>query len=520
MYWRSLIFLVFVGLLIGLAVTLNGHHAGDKTEIGPALGPAKAVRQSKSPAAPYAAGDVHRNVVEGQSDVDTQTAPSQPTGTTLQGLVLDENETPVQGIEVLIVQRESGITERVRSDVRGQFQQSLEPGIYSVDVVRESVPERFAAPAQAGSPRPGEQTKFESQVVLIKDDQSVTEVELHIFLTSLIWGYVFDVNGAPIEGADVSLRYAGVAYQSHASYADVVTDATGRFEIRHSFPGNYRLTTYAYKPQAEWLADRPGPEDLRGSPVPIELSLVPGGEFYVGEILVGAPGVTVTGRLIDQDGEPFEGALVAAMAWAEPREGWRDYALGGEYGKTRTDADGRFELKDLPSEWVRVDLAADWEQHALTRRVATWWKPYCIDLRGMAPGDVHDMGVEFVPEARPYQLEIQFEFEPGTAQRAGLSEADLFKRIKPSIRLSEPGPELLGLSVEDKFAYYGGGGGSTLDTETRQLHFVYLPPPEPKRHTLFVEITKRGRGILKPIQLDFTPTEGATETMTVRVPSD
>lgn len=434
----------------------------------------------------------------------------------VRGLVLDELGNRKAGVEVEARDQRGRRLVRATSNGVGGFEFELEPGQYTFGVVPASVPAGYRAPLESVSPRPGEQTRFERQVRRVEAGEDVA-VTLHVFAKSIVWGYVREVDGRPVRGASVRLQYAGRSPLGGRAVVDGETDGEGRFELEQGLPGNHRLTVYP--PAMEGAGERvPGPDGLRPCPAPLELTLEHGGVYFAGDIVVGGAGPSVIGRIIDQDGAPLQGVLVKAYPWMEERKDWMPPPyMSGQLAWARTEADGRFELAGLPAGRVRVDLAAAWDRPLEERRVATWWKEYVVDLRGMQAGEIHDMGTEFVPEARPYHVKVQFAFEPGVAEAAGVEASKLGALIDVSVRLATPGPELGDLTLEQRFAYYGGGGEDSYDRDSATLDFLLLCPPQPQAYRVFVEPAGKGRGVIERFEFDVQPVEGETEERTVLV---
>lgn len=165
------------------------------------------------------------------------------------------------------------------------------------------------------------------------DEEAPSRVEVTLEPGFTIDGIVYDPNGRPIEGAEVSAGKGMVSFATEggASYSlswrigddgtDLAlparnvakTDARGRFRLEGLSPGNHRLAAkHSGWAQSETVQVAAG---SRG----VELSL--------------RIGSTLTGRVFDPAGEPLAGASV----WAEG---------GSESGVSRvtTDSDGAFVL--------------------------------------------------------------------------------------------------------------------------------------------------------------------------------
>ncbi len=153
-------------------------------------------------------------------------------------------------------------------------------------------------------------------------------------------GKVVDTSGRPVAGASVTLIW--VEEHGESAMLDghrVMTDAQGNFRLR-SIP-------------------RAGPT---GKPVTISLAVTkeglagvdtkavrfqpgPGDAPQVAETVTLAPGVSVSGTVVDPDGRPLAGV------WITPG---RSYTNRGQF--TKTDDAGRFTVRDLPTGMVPLDF--------------------------------------------------------------------------------------------------------------------------------------------------------------------
>jgi peroxiredoxin len=180
-----------------------------------------------------------------------------------------------------------------------------------------------------------------------KGDQQSAQVpeELHLYFQPghLIGGIVQDELGRPIEGAKVRI-YKSIdwpdGYPGIGTCTEPITDAEGR-----------------------WTWDG-APEDLRDVRVSIthadylenQIGLSPGGDV----VYVLKRGATIRGRVVAEDGQPIEGALV--------RFGNDRYLKG--MPETATDSLGRFELKNCKSGMSALTVQGEGYSPALIEIVA------------------------------------------------------------------------------------------------------------------------------------------------------
>jgi 5-hydroxyisourate hydrolase-like protein (transthyretin family) len=121
-------------------------------------------------------------------------------------------------------------------------------------------------------------------------------------------------DGAPIRLARVALVQENV--RSHPAVFAATTDNEGRFEIKKVAPGRYRF-----------FASRPGflhqEYQAKGTSDGAVLTLSPGQEF-VDVLYRLALAAVITGRVVDESGEPMDGVMVTALrkVTAEEKEDW------------------------------------------------------------------------------------------------------------------------------------------------------------------------------------------------------
>jgi hypothetical protein len=183
-------------------------------------------------------------------------------------------------------------------------------------------------------------------------------VELFLFPGSSIRGVVRDAAGKPIPG--VAVRAEG-AMRFRRLQAPQTSDASGRYELLGLEPGVYRVLAH-HKDYALGVA--PGVVVERQADVDLDLRL--------------EPGVTVTGRLVNEDSRPVAGHIA-------PQEISGEGGLWtlGDILSTDAGADGKFKLEHVPS-----------GEHALAA-TARGFGPKRIDVSaGARPVDVGDVVLE------------------------------------------------------------------------------------------------------------------------------
>jgi len=151
--------------------------------------------------------------------------------------------------------------------------------------------------------------------------------------TASISGTVRDEDGRPIEGARVEammLQREGVGDEEVAGFfvdwehaPSVLTDAEGHFTLGGLPPGVHAMLAVAADGFATFRDVSPRGLPLTGQGEELAYTLRPGG--------------AIAGR-VTCDGEPVADAMVRAVGVQEDAAGW---------GTARTDAEGRYEIRDI-----------------------------------------------------------------------------------------------------------------------------------------------------------------------------
>ena len=218
-------------------------------------------------------------------------------------LTLASDGSPVEG--ALVLGRDSRRVEqcRARTDISGRFLfKDLQPGLFILQITpRDAAP----PPSKTIELREGERTWLELAV-----DPGVR-----------IHGVVSDPSGSPIAGAEVGL---GASFKR-----SVFTDVRGMYEMfglggaKRRDLGDPRVRAEGYGSEGKRLSDSELAQDTQL-------------DFVL------HPARYATGRVIDTDGAPLEGAYVAGVGEKKVEGVFRR-----EWESTVTGDDGRFELASL-----------------------------------------------------------------------------------------------------------------------------------------------------------------------------
>ena len=150
---------------------------------------------------------------------------------------------------------------------------------------------------------------------------------------SLVAGVVVDAgNGSPIRKAYVSLSTA----EDNPAEALAITDSSGRFAFANVPPGRYQLHAQRDGYQQAWYG-APTPNHAPGV-IPLHSGEIRQ-DFVLRMTLLGA----ISGVVLDQDGDPLDGAMVSLwMPWFQ--RGKPGFA---QRGSTVTNDRGEYQITDV-----------------------------------------------------------------------------------------------------------------------------------------------------------------------------
>jgi protocatechuate 3,4-dioxygenase beta subunit/subtilase family serine protease len=172
---------------------------------------------------------------------------------------------------------------------------------------------------------------------------ATTTVDAVLAPGNRVAGTVTDADGAPIDGATVSL------YDSEGGETTRTTGVDGTYEFASLAAGVYKVKFQAAGLLEEWYADRP---DFAGAdPVMVTAR----GTTTVNAVL--SSGGRIAGSVVDQTGAPLPGALIEV------------YDAGGYTPITSVTAgdDGAFRIIGLPSGAYKLSVSG-------TRIVTEWYR--------------------------------------------------------------------------------------------------------------------------------------------------
>lgn len=245
-------------------------------------------------------------------------------GTTIGGIIRDEEGNSVEGATVYLLvpgtnapgePRAQIWDHPVKTDTQGRWRCEILPSKLEDIWIRLSHPDFISDTRYGETPKPTiERLRDQTGVMVMKKGVTVT-------------GRVLDGDGMPVEGASVA--QGSDRFGSH--YPEIMTDAQGRFIFRNVKPGELVLTvqTRRHAPELKRIQVEQGVEEV---------------EFRLG------PGRTIRGRVVDGQGRPVPGAMVAADTW----RGHRSLSF-----RLDTDAEGRWRWDEAPEDDVLFDFGKE-----------------------------------------------------------------------------------------------------------------------------------------------------------------
>lgn len=162
----------------------------------------------------------------------------------------------------------------------------------------------------------------------------------------VISGYVVSDAGRPVKYATVQLYMTS---SSGGKYPhSVLTDKDGAFRFEHLPPGTYRVSAYRAGYVQPAQAERP----------PLEVTLEEGQEITDVEVTLMRGGV-ITGRVLDEDGDPIVNTQV--IAWRKGENGYYQ-----QMNQARTDDRGVYRIYGLPpgDYVISSQIPFRWSRHA------------------------------------------------------------------------------------------------------------------------------------------------------------
>jgi hypothetical protein len=431
------------------------------------------------------------------------------------GTVLDDLEQAFSQCKVELKDSAGRVVQTVRASGQGRFvfgpgiPGPPEGGIYFVGIAETSLPTGFTYPTKSYLASPGISSRYETKVIGLSPETPTAEVTLHVFKEAIVTGVVTDRLGMPHESAFASLSYAGLDFMPNSGRGSALTDANGRFEIVQVFPGNFRLRVQTL--DKEMKPDGAIPPPLQ------ELTIQGGGYYDLGYLQTGGADITIRGRIVNQDGDPFPNVPIAATPYREAQPGWRVTPLDSGIANATTDEDGVFVLEDLPQEHLRISLGDFLPGPPKAGTPAHWVLPIFEDLGSRAPSALVELGEHALMESRPFELQVTFDLEPSWLRANPKAKTKLRKYVSYTIELETPLPPYGGTTPAEYLEHWGGipafAGSDPSDLEHNTLTWVTETP----RERCILTISSRDE-VFEDIEFYFTPEPNGVLKKTFSIP--
>ena len=269
------------------------------------------------------------------------------------GMVVDAGGKGVSNAEVTLISGDTaGWPRQTRSRSGGDFTLRVKPGEYQaiaweavdMNLLTPDFLKHFAGAATPVKLAAGSHEITRLTVVSFAETQKLAGIAPPPRPLGSIAGTVVDSkSGAPVKGASVTLRsVGGGAYypgltrppRGYDNPYSAETDERGRYSIPDVEPGIYRIATET----AGYAAPRPAPYDTE------DLVIVGDGQQLANVVLKISPQAVITGKIVDENGEPLIHARVSvALRSTDLRETQRWRFLGSG----DTDDRGEYRIASL-----------------------------------------------------------------------------------------------------------------------------------------------------------------------------
>lgn len=289
-------------------------------------------------------------------------------GTSIGGYVHDEKGGPIKDVQIIIQagyffaqtlkdtgRETSNSSLIVQTDATGRWIcNELHPELESVKLTLthpEYVQAEYSTLAIGTAPAP---------LIVGFDELKAAKTILTMKYGLLVSGIVNDENGKPIEGASV------VHIERQHRISTAMTGPDGRFRFADGQPGDMALKVQAdgYAPEIKAIQAVPRMPEI---------------EFTLGK------GQIVSGRVVDDEGNPVEGASISVPTPS------RDDEISPRWWEDKTDTQGRFQWTSAPPFPLSYIVGAD----GFRPRPSS-----PDDLLSLEPGKEHEIKLQRLPVMR------------------------------------------------------------------------------------------------------------------------
>jgi len=271
---------------------------------------------------------------------------------------------------------------------------------------------------------------------------------------SLSGHVVNGVTGEPVRGATVNL----LNYSRGGNSQPVTTDAAGAFAAANLPPGDYYVQ-----------ATHPGYQGLLGLPNPSQVVTVASSGNSSEVTLRLMPGGTISGKVLDDGGEPMPGCSLWALSPADGASPWAYAQKGG----TSTNDKGEYKFDALAADRYLVHIRCQ-ESLPVERRLAAW-RPEQIEpaeswMPAFYPDSLSPQGAQWLtvlPGSSVTGIDFHLKATPVTTVSGALGGlASTGPGSQPNVQLY-PGDAY----TDPSLAY-----GAAFDAATSTFKFLMVPP--------------------------------------------
>ncbi len=249
----------------------------------------------------------------------------------VRGVVRDAAGKPLQGVDLRVL---PGGGEGVRSDSQGQFEIIWDPGFWGE---RDTI---FCLVAR-------EEQHNLAAIVEIDEGTKTLDIKLKPGVT--FTGKVVDPNDKGIAGARVRMMLRVSNWGSSLSRSEAEADDSGNFEIR-AIPAGHRYNLYA---SAAGYGE---------SRIEVHADDAVNNRLDVGALTLPVANLSVSGRVVDTEGNPVPHARIDASGYGE-----------GQPNRLSTQADpeGNFTLDGVCAGTINIRVDVERDGKRLSARVVT-----------------------------------------------------------------------------------------------------------------------------------------------------
>ncbi|PCJ54405.1 MAG: hypothetical protein COA70_04575 [Planctomycetota bacterium] len=276
----------------------------------------------------------------------------------------------------------------------------VQPDSLQAGLIPQLVRSRKSKPEQVSTGE-SDLKNYAKFMVQLSADQWV-KVDLEVGIPAQVFGRILGPHGAPAEG--VLVRLSGLDRNSGALTESSMTNEFGEYAFEEVFPGNHRLKLHV-DPLAVSGSESWNP------PAPWDMEIMAGQGLDLGDTYLGGGQGSVSGWIVDQDGNPFPGLPVLCFSNQKVKEGLDPHTFVSELGRTVTNEEGLFQITGMKVGPIKISVTPDFNpRHVLGPGHPAMWEPNIeVDLESDGPHV--DLGGIVVEDSRPFVLSGNLVFD-------------------------------------------------------------------------------------------------------------